>query len=831
MRTELYYQDAARTTILTQPEVAGTPGAQNSRVAGEVSTANIGPTLSSLAHFPVVPTDTQPVTIAISAADPDQIGTLMLQYRVDGQDDFLQLEMTPDDSGRYAATVPAMEDDSLVQFYVEAVDTLGNQSVFPPDGAQSRALYRVDNSFELNSKRHTFQTLMTDQDADDLHERVNMLDNYHRGITVVYDGVDVYYDAGARLRGSMFSRQNQSTTGYNVAFREDQKFRGIYESIAFDQGGENEIVVKFINLQSGNIGGTYDDFFELETPSGAGGGPTLVYMARHGDIFLDEQFGPDSGTLHKFEGIRVLTSTEDGEPESLKLYQPIGWVGGFDIQDLGDDKERYRWPFLINGNRAKDDFSGIMRMAKAFSAPDSEFEDAVANAIDIESWSRTFALMSLFGIGDAYSQGNPHNLNLYTPPNGEPVLAFPWDWDFVFSQPATAPIHGGKNLGRVFDVPTYEHMLLGQMHDLINTVFNPDYMTPWVERFSDIAGSNYGSVLRSAERRIDFVRGEFPAPTPYVVGTSEFTIDENAFLDSETSASYLIPSVENGGDQLALDWIQPTFEPSDAWTDGMSAVGFGSTSFTELVNTPVPEMQGVNASVYIRIPFNIEAPIQDDQLDLFLDLKYDDGFVAYLNGVRVASSNDPADLTWQSDATGTRRNNEAVEDTRFDLSEFKELLVTGQNVLAIHGMNSSVTSNDVLFVPRLLTAEFMVGEVDDEPIVTDDTSVVVDGLGWINIKELRLKGSDTPLPVRWTTQSTWEATVNLQPGENLLEIEAYDFQGELIGVQSVRATSTAHDQNLNSCELVNSCITPSTQTQPKSQRVSTQKAILSLLSS
>ena len=444
LHTELYYKDAARTTILAQPSIAGTPGAQNSHITGDISSANLGPTVHALRHEPVVPNDTQEVTITVMADDPDTVSTVQLLYRLDGQDEFSELAMQTSESGSYSAAIPAQPDESLVQFYVEAVDTAGNRSVYPPKGAESRALYQVNNEFELSTERHTFQSLMMEADADALHDRVNMLDNFHRGVTVVYDGLDVYYDAGARLRGSMFSRQNIASTGYNVAFREDQRFRGVYESIAFDQGGENEIVVKFINLQSGNGGGTYDDVFQLQTPSGRGGGPTLVYLARHGDVFLDEQFGPDAGTLFKFEGIRVLTSTVDGEPESLKLYQPIGWVSTFDIEDLGDDKELYRWPFLINGNRAEDDFSGIIRMAKTFSAPDNQLEAAVAETLDMDTWSRSFALMSLFGIGDAYSQGNPHNLNIYVPRDGEPIQAYPWDWDFVFSQPATAPLHGIK---------------------------------------------------------------------------------------------------------------------------------------------------------------------------------------------------------------------------------------------------------------------------------------------------------------------------------------------------------------------------------------------------
>ena len=103
--------------------------------------------------------------------------------------------------------------------------------------------------------------------------------------------------------------------------------------------------------------------FAASPPTGGGGGPTLVFLAADDDVFLREQFeNGDASTLFKFEGIRVMQTTVDGKPESLKLYQPIGWMPQFDIQDLGDDKELYRNNWIIKDNRAEDDFDAIIAM-------------------------------------------------------------------------------------------------------------------------------------------------------------------------------------------------------------------------------------------------------------------------------------------------------------------------------------------------------------------------------------------------------------------------------------------------------------------------------------
>ena len=377
------------------------------------------------------------MTVRVAADDPDGLTTVELFYAIDGVGPFTAVPMSRDAEGVFSATIPPAARRDVVQFFIQATDSRGAVSMFPAAGPDSRALYKVDDSPNLNPLRHDFRLIMTPADSRSLGDRLNMVDNNRQGATVIYDNQEAFYDVGGRLKGSMFSRQSLANTGYNVRFNPDQLFRGVHDTVRFDQNGENEILVKYFTAAIGNPGGSYDDVLQLTTPSGQGGGPTLTFLAAHDDLFLSEQFanGQD-GTLFKFEGIRVMQTTVDGEPESLKVYQPIGWMPQFDIQDLGDDKELYRWPYLIHNNRDRDDYAPLIAMAKAFSLEGDQLGQAVGQLIDVEQWMSSFAIMSLFGIGDAYSQGNPHNLNLYVRPEDGKILAFPWDWDFVFNQSA-----------------------------------------------------------------------------------------------------------------------------------------------------------------------------------------------------------------------------------------------------------------------------------------------------------------------------------------------------------------------------------------------------------
>ena len=92
-------------------------------------------------------------------------------------------------------------------------------------------------------------------------------------------------------------------------------------------------------------------------------------------------------------------------------------------------------------------------------------------------------------------------------------------------------------------------------------------------------------------------------------------------------------------------------------------------------------------------------------------MKYDDGFVAYLNGdpLSVAEINNPSadQLNFESIATTTHGDADSIVDEVFPLST--SLLNVGNNVLSIHGLNRFTTSSDALFLPTLEGVEITGG--------------------------------------------------------------------------------------------------------------------------
>ncbi|MBI5387222.1 MAG: lamin tail domain-containing protein [Verrucomicrobia bacterium] len=120
-------------------------------------------------------------------------------------------------------------------------------------------------------------------------------------------------------------------------------------------------------------------------------------------------------------------------------------------------------------------------------------------------------------------------------------------------------------------------------------------------------------------------------------------------------------------------------------------------------------MKGVNSTAYLRVPFVITNPASINYLTL--RMKYDDGFVAYLNGVGVASRNSPEypdAPAWNSTARASHSDLDATQFEDFDLTSVVGLLQPGTNILALHGLNASANDSDFLVAPELKAVSLII---------------------------------------------------------------------------------------------------------------------------
>ncbi len=144
-----------------------------------------------------------------------------------------------------------------------------------------------------------------------------------------------------------------------------------------------------------------------------------------------------------------------------------------------------------------------------------------------------------------------------------------------------------------------------------------------------------------------------------------------------------------------------------AWRTGVNGVGYernnnNAINYSSYIRTDVnPEMAN-NTSCFIRIPFTADEEGLSTWNRMILQMRYDDGFIAYLNGRQVLSVNAPLNPGHLSSATQTNADSSAINYQRFNLTEHLDVLQAGENILAIHGLNESTGSSDFLIQAKLL---------------------------------------------------------------------------------------------------------------------------------
>ncbi len=214
---------------------------------------------------------------------------------------------------------------------------------------------------------------------------------------------------------------------------------------------------------------------------------------------------------------------------------------------------------------------------------------------------------------------------------------------------------------------------------------------------------------------------------------------------SFNDAFQLIGDTDNDGLPTVSDWTNPTFDDS-TWTSGAGGVGYerGSGQYDNYFNIDVgAEMYEIHPSCFIRIPFTLTNPDKINKLTL--KMRYDDGFIAYLNGVEVTRENFSGAPAWNSGASGIHDDNAAVVYQNINISAHVDRLIAGQNILAVHALNYGSDSTDLLISPLLDAAEVTTNPPSDTAIEYIDPVAVThsmqvkarayDGYEWSALNE------------------------------------------------------------------------------------------------
>jgi len=151
-------------------------------------------------------------------------------------------------------------------------------------------------------------------------------------------------------------------------------------------------------------------------------------------------------------------------------------------------------------------------------------------------------------------------------------------------------------------------------------------------------------------------------------------------------------------DTVQNSWISSEFDDS-GWQSGPAGFGYGDQDDSS-------QLDNVN-SVFIRKTFSVEDVTKIRRLILHMD--YDDGFIAFLNGIEIARANIGIVGDRPAYNAVAKISHEAViyaggKPEAFMIENFSSLLRNGMNLLAIQVHNTGTGSTDMTAIPFLSLA-------------------------------------------------------------------------------------------------------------------------------
>ena len=200
-------------------------------------------------------------------------------------------------------------------------------------------------------------------------------------------------------------------------------------------------------------------------------------------------------------------------------------------------------------------------------------------------------------------------------------------------------------------------------------------------------------VLSQPDRTpVSFFAPQFPEQ---VLGASygfEMETSSTEIVSGDSSVRYLVPESE----EFDEVWRQPDFDDS-GWSEGALPLGFDNhepPALNEQIATDLGELMfDINSTVYLRVSFNLAA----EQLETLIQLRvqYNDGFIAYINGVEVGRRGvNTRNPRYNTRGSIERTAEETLAEEVVPLRGTSELLVEGENVLAIHATNRRRADED-----------------------------------------------------------------------------------------------------------------------------------------
>jgi phage tail protein X len=709
--------------LVTGYLLEATPGAPNAQASSN------GPRIFNATNAPAINDPAKSVLVtALIQENLAPVGSAAFRYRVMYEDE-ATLPMVDDGTagdqtagdGIYSATIPGgiAEYGQMLRWAIVATDIVGAETRsprFPDEEGSPEYFGTVVIDPAVVSKLPVLHRFV---------ERASRAEARSGTRASVYYNGEFYDNVFIRQRGGTAASWPKKS--YKLDFNQGSHFRfrdGVprVDEINLNAPYTDKSYVRaLLTAEVGNDAGTpspetfhfrmhqngefYSVAYFVEQPD-------KDFLRRHGLDSLGALYkGPPGANLDSARWLEKKTNKETRAKDDLRDF-----IAGIRLRDIG---ELEQFVFDNVDIPAQVNFIAVVAITQNIDATDKNY----------------FIYRDTFGTGEW--QMLPWDLDLTFGPNALNTDTIVTSADrnngapshvFIGSPPHV--LSGGK-LNRLIDAVVKtertKDMLLRRIRTLADEFLATDYFFTRIDELNALLAAevvedrekwgsraHFGGRSYTLQEATDRIKNEYLIPRLEYLTVDQAVAFSSGLTFIEGDGSPVKAHVPRDP-ALGTSWTAIGFDDSN-WIEGTGGVGFERGSSEgylplmgiDLQSDDLPaELRfdtngdGVDesGSVYMRYPFDVPDPTAVGGLEF--SMKYDDGYVAYLNGTKVAEKNAPDAPDWDSIAARSHSDSKAIIFENTDLSGSKSLLVKGRNVLAIHGMNQSLTNSDLIFVPRL----------------------------------------------------------------------------------------------------------------------------------
>jgi len=640
-----------------------TPGAPN----GPPLT-NLPPLIVSVNGGEIQPTEGNPIpiTASIQPLGGNAISSVTLHYRI-GYGTINTSTMT-NAGDNYSATIPAgASTGEMVRWYITASSSTGTSSRAP--------------IFEdpIESPEYFGTVIASPTPESDLPILHWFVDNESASETRSGTQASLFFEG--QFYDNIFCR----TRGQSAAGWPKHKFK-----FDFHKGGHFKWDSEQPRVEEFNLQSFYREMFSLNSNTSymreplmfrylqdagvAAPGSKYLHVRRNGGFYglfsFIEQIDEDFLEKHDYSAAGPLykATWESGGPATLSPNPTPG---------------QYRKSTLVD-----EPFTDLESFTDGIATSNPDRFAYVWDNVNLPQWINTIAAMNVPFNHDQLTK----NYYVYLEPKTGEWHRFPWDADqafpvgqYITGENWTNPLYGDRN----------------HTQELSNNSPNPAW-----------ANIMHTAIMDNPVTRSMYLRRVKTLADQYLSVASDIA----TIITENDTARYLAPI----NSDLDNTWFTPEFDDS-GWQSGPQGFGFENSpaDYEDFIKTRIRPNEAApsGTSFYLRFPFTMTAEDVANTPALSLRMRWDDGFVAYINGAEVTRSN-VSDLlpTWNTRATAQRRDAHNEDFASFLISASD--LVEGSNVLAIHAFNRSVSNSDQLIQLKLLSTEIpyfegMIAEIQD----------------------------------------------------------------------------------------------------------------------